>query len=192
MRDCHFQSKALVSDLLKANKIVKHVKSTQNKVKFIKLNVSSIRLGVYCDARYANLRDGGSQAGYMIFLYDESFSCCPIAWSSKRIKRVVRSTLAAETLAAIESLDSAFLVSNIISEIIFGEKGAKIEMQLFPDNKSQYDAVHTTNVINEKRLKVDISALREMIERDEFEIHWIQSNQQLADVFTKKVLPKLY
>ena len=119
-------------------------------MKFIKLNVSSIRLGVYCDASYANLR-GGSQAGYMIFLYDESFSCCPIAWSSKRIKQVVRSTLAAETLAAIESLDSAFLISNIISEIIFAEKGAKIEMQLFTDNKSLYDAAHTTNVINEKR-----------------------------------------
>ena len=66
------QSKTLVSDLLKANKIVKYVKSTQNKVKFTKLNVSSIRLGVYCDASYANLRDGGSQAGYIIFFYDES------------------------------------------------------------------------------------------------------------------------
>ena len=124
----------------------------------------------------------------MIFLCDESFSCCPIAWSSKRIKWVVRSTLAAETLAAIERLDSALLISNIISEIIFAEKGAKIEMQLFTDNKSLYDDVHTTNVINEKRLRVDISALREMIERDEFEIHWIQSNQQLD----RGVLPKPY
>ena len=66
---------------------------------------------------------GGIQDGYMIFLYDKSFNCCPIAWSSKRW--VVRSTLAAETLAAVESLDSAFLISNIISEMIFAEKGQK-------------------------------------------------------------------
>ena len=58
-------------------------------------------------------------------------------------------------------------------------------MQLFTDNKSLYDDVHTTNVINEKRLRVDISALRKMIERNGFEIHWIQSNQQLADVLRK-------
>ena len=165
---------------------MKYVKSVQHKMKFTKLDVKSLRLGVYCDASYANLCDGGSQAGYIIFLYDVDHNCCPIAWSSKRIKRVVRSTLAAETLAAVESLDAAFFVSNLVSEVLFAEKGAKVEMLLFTDNKSLHDAVHTTNVIGDKRLRVDISALREMIERREFTMHWIESDKQVADVLTKK------
>ena len=37
-------------------------------------------------------------------------------------------------------------------------------------------------MINEKRLRVDILSLMEMIERKEFEMNWIQSNQQQADV----------
>ena len=43
-----------------------------------------------------------------------------------------------------------------------------------------------TNVILDKRLRVDIAALREMHEKNEFMLHWIECSQQLADALTKK------
>ena len=44
--------------------------------------------------------------------------------------------IGAETLAAMKSVGGAFLLANFMSEMIFGEKGAKIEIRLFTDNKA--------------------------------------------------------
>ena len=40
-----------------------------------------------------------------MFLVDGEGQCCPLAWRSKIIRRVVKSTLAAETLATVEVID---------------------------------------------------------------------------------------
>ena len=55
------------------------------------------------------------------------------------------------------------LMSSIIREILCNKKDKGIELNLFTDdNKSLFDAISTTNVILDKRLRVDIAALREM------------------------------
>ena len=125
----------LVSDLLKANKVLQEIKNDSLKIKSVKLDLSNMKLAVYYDASFADLKDGGSQGGFIIFSYDFQ-NCCPIAWSSKCIKHVVCSTLAAETLAGVESLDTAFLLSSIAGEILCNKKDKGIEMNLFTDNKS--------------------------------------------------------
>ena len=103
------QSKSKAADLLKANKILREIKNDSLKIKFVKLDLSNMKLAVYYDASFENLKDGGSQGGFIIFLYNGLQNCCPIAWSSKHIKCVVCSTLAAETLAGVESLDTAYV-----------------------------------------------------------------------------------
>ena len=92
------------------------------------------------DDSFANLKDRGSQEGFIIFLFDGLQNCCPIAWSSKRIKRVVHSILAAETLAGVESLDTIFLLSHIVGELLCNKKDKDTEMNLFTDNKSLFNA----------------------------------------------------
>ena len=99
------------------------------------------------------------------------------------MKRVARSTLCAETLAAVEALDSAYLISAVGAEV-FGKR--KLEVDLYTDNKSLYDAINTTNVMLDRRLRVDIASLREMSENGEVSFFWIESKNQLADVLTKK------
>ena len=47
---------------------------------------------------FANLKDHFSQSGYIIFLYKNIKSFSPVAWKSRKIKRVVKSSLAAEIL----------------------------------------------------------------------------------------------
>ena len=41
----------------------------------------------------------------MIFLTDFHRKCCPLIWNSSKVKKVVRSTLAAETLAHNEGCE---------------------------------------------------------------------------------------
>ena len=59
-------------------------------------------------------------------------------------------------------------------------------LQLYVDNKSLYDTANTTHVLADKRLMIDMSALRQMVESKELTMHWISTQWQLADVLTKK------
>ena len=69
--------------------------------------------------------------------------------------------------------------------------GASAEDGILPitaitDNKSLYDAVHSTKSMEDKRLRVDVSVLRDMLHRKEIsDIVWTEANNQLADSFTK-------
>ena len=57
---------------------------------------------------------------------------------------------------------------------------------LITDNKSLQDSVYSTKSIEDKRLKVDICTLRDMLKNKEItEIKWVPSKWQLADVLTK-------
>ena len=88
-----------VANMLHINKIITKVQREQSYLLCNKLDLSYLHVLVYTDASFNNLPDGGSQESHIVFLADASKSCCPITWTSNKAKRVVRSTLAAETLA---------------------------------------------------------------------------------------------
>ena len=108
------QTNPKLSDLKRANKYSRDMKSDKVSLKFRCLHMSSIELIVYADASYGNLPNGGSQGGYIIFLCDKYGRCSPISWCSRRIKRVAHSTLSAETQAAVEASDAAYLMKKCI------------------------------------------------------------------------------
>ena len=178
------QAKPNYAHIFEANKAIRELKNTQYEIVYPRLDLSSVRIAAFSDASYANLTDGGSQGGFILFLYDKTSTCSPIAWASKKVKRITRSTLGAETLAAVDALDCAYLVSNILAEFLGEEKTREIDM--FTDNKSLYDSMHTSNLVTDKRLRVDIFALREMQENGEVNFRWLNSSCQLADALTKK------
>ena len=59
------------------------------------------------------------QADTKICLVNDSGNSCPLVWKSKTLRRVVRSTLAAETTAMVDALDASYFVSHMLSEILF-------------------------------------------------------------------------
>ena len=176
------QSNPRVSDLVMANRVLADLKREQLSIKYVSLDTASLKIVVFADASYANLPDGGSQGGHMIYLADKHNRAVPLAWSSKRIRRIVRSTLSAETLSAVDSLDSAYLIMKILGEVI----GKTVSIDLFTDNKSMYDSICTTNYVLDKRLRVEIASLRELFETGEVKFHWISADRQIADVLTKR------
>lgn len=187
---CHLstlQSKPQVVDFLKYKKAVKDLKSSESIIKIEKINFSNLEMSIFCDASFANLAGGASQLGYIIFLHDKQGCSVPVAWSSKKCKRVARSTLTAETLAAVEAVDAAVLLKKMIEEVVMYEMPA---ITVYVDNKSLYDTTKTSNVLADKRLMVDMAALREMIDRKEIIIKWISTQLQLADVLTKSGVNK--
>ena len=100
----------LVSDLLRANKCIRRLKMEDVSIKFgqISNNVCDLHIMTWSDAAFANLVDRvSSGAGHLIFVVDKNRRCCPLAWTSNKVKRVVKSTLAAEALALEEAISHA-------------------------------------------------------------------------------------
>ena len=62
-------------------------------------------------------------------------------------------------------------------------------MTVYTDNRSLYDAVHSMKQTLEKRLLVDISAMPEMIERNEITVTWINREKQMSDVLAESGVP---
>ena len=107
---------ATVADILSVNKVIKFVKSTPSSISIPKLDLKSLSITVFADASFNNLPDGGGQGGYIIFLNDKYNSVIPLSWDSTRLRRVARSSLAAETLAMSDACDSAIFLSNLIEK----------------------------------------------------------------------------
>ena len=183
-------NKATVKNLLEVNKAISKAKSDSLGLTFQRLT-GPISITIFTDAAFGNLQDGGSQGAYLIFLTDEEKRCNLVSWQSKRIKRIVRSSLAAETLALSEGIDAALFISTLYNEIIHGPNNAKqypaIPITAYTDNKSLYDALKSSKFVIDRRLRIDIGALRELVARRNVkEIAWIDNTKQLADALTKR------
>ena len=174
---------ATISEIHAINKIIKYVKSIPSYITIPTLDLEFLHLKLYSDASFNNLPDGGSQGGYIIFLCDRFSKSVPLAWNSARLKRVKRSTLAAETLALTDGCDTTFFIANLITDIGLYKT---IPITALTDNQSLNDTIKTTKPTLDRRLRVEISALREMCDKNEINIHWISKQHQLSDAFTKK------
>ena len=121
--------------------------------------------------------DGGGQGGYFIFLVDQNRKCSLLSWKSKKIQRIVHSSLAAEILSLSNAVDKMF------SEICNG--GQKdLPIEVITNNQLLYAALYSCKSISENRLKIDM--LKEMILRKEIQkVHWVDAKKQLAGVLTK-------
>ena len=141
----------------------------------------------YSDASHANLSDGcASAGGFVVFLVGENHQSCPLYWESKKIKRVVKSTLSAETLAATEAVDMAYYLGYILSQVLYNADNNVIPIELVVDNYSLYENVYSTKNVTEKRLRIDLAILKQMIHEGDLKILWTESKSQLADVLTKR------
>ena len=95
------QSSPTVQDLLRLNKVIRTAKAIESKIKIRSIPVEHLRLMGVHDAAHANLESGASQHGDFILAVHASITNCRVpvsvlSWQSKKIKRVVRSSLAAE------------------------------------------------------------------------------------------------
>ena len=176
--------KAKISDIKEVNKVIKHVKSTASSVLFPSLDKDSVEIVTYTDASFNNHEDGGSQGAHIVFLKDKNNQSCPITWRSVRVRRVARSTLTAETLAFADGIDSAMFVKGIAEEMLLVNDAKPI--LAITDSKSLYDAAQTSTQIQDKRLRVEMSAIRDSKDKGEIEIEWTEKSGQLADALTKK------
>ena len=178
---------ATISDVKYFNKIICHLKQSNNPLKFQHLgDISKLRFIIYADAAHGNLVNSASQEGYLIFIVGENNKCILLNWQSKRIRRVVRGSLAAETLALSDAVDNGIYLSKMLSELLSNDTYC-IPIEVVTDSKSLYDARHSKKNVLEKFLRIDIALLKEFIDNKSItKIHYVPSQNQIANVLTKK------
>ena len=170
--------------LEKANDVIKKAKYNSIFLHFPVLNLNDIAVRCYADASFANLPDGGSQGGLYVEVVSKNKSS-PLFWQSKRLSRTPRSTLSAETISMVDGMETALLAGKLISEILCDSK-IPIPVEGVTDNYSLFEVAHTTTAPTEKRMRIELTILRETINQNEFVLKWIDSPNQLADSLTKK------
>lgn len=139
----------------------------------------------FTDASFGNLPDGGSQGAYLIFLCDKYGHTVLVSWQSRRIRRTVTSTLAAECIAAVEASEACYHLQTLTHTILRRDRQG-IPIKIMCDNRSLVDAVHSSTAVQNKRLQIEISVLREMIKRSEIEeFRWVPTDIQVANSLTK-------
>lgn len=179
---------ATVQTINEANRVVCKLKAKSVELNFQQLGKdSNLKIVTFTDASFANLSDGGTQGGHLIVLMGDNGLFSPISWQSKRIKRIVRSTLAGETLAMSEGIDNAIFLSTLFSELYAGSTDHCVPIVCVTDNFSLVDALKSTKFVAEKRLRLEISSIKELIQTKKvLKVLWSKTKEQLADCLTKK------
>ena len=175
-----------VGDVLTANKILRRLQNNMHQnISFVGLkDLRTCKIVVYCDASHSKKDDNVSQEGHVIFLVDQWGNANVLRWCSKKVSRVVKSTIAAECLALLNAVETGYYLKKLIEDIMGFDNDLKVVC--FCDNKSIVDNLHSTHIVSDFRLRIDVAVVKDMICRKELnKVMWIETKNQLADCFTK-------
>ena len=209
-------SKAKVSDLVEGNRVLHEAKREHDLSILIKsIPCSDLRFLAFSDASFASAKNPDAHAGCIILAthkeIGQNASCpiSPLSWGSKKIQRVVVSTLAAETMAMSSTLDQLSWLrlcwgwmlqpscnwrkpEQALKELPESFASATFRAQQLPsslavtDCKSLYDLVTRAAPPNcqEFRTMLHARSIKELI-GEGVSLRWVHSGAQLADSLTK-------
>ena len=179
-----------VGDLKKLNKMITKISTGLEHIWLPCLQEDSLTILAFSDASLANILPDktSSGEGYLIFLSDSSGNSCLLNWKSKKINRVVHSTIAAECLSLVDCMGDACYIRNLIEEILYKDARAKrIPIKIFVDSAQLKKAIYSSHLVTEKLLRINIAEIKQMILNDKTKIsvHWIKTANMLSDCLTK-------
>ena len=194
------QASPTVEDLLKLNKVIRTAKVIESKIKIRSIPVEHLRfMGVH-EAAHANLEGGASQQGHLILAVHASITncrvpVCVLSWQSKKIKRVVRSSLAAETCSMStcqEHLDWMRIMWEQMTVVILclritNSFSRRVPVFLSPTAKAcmtQYKE-GAPPASTDKRFAIELAIVKAKAVSGETDLRWIDARYQIADCLTK-------
>ena len=196
------QDNATIAHLSLYNKAVREMKSRKLSLRFPSIPLERWRLLAITDAGWCVRASGESQGGMLVCICDQDVleqkegTAWLIEWTSKKLRRVVRSSTAAETLAAQNGLDAIEFAQAFLQEVIHGMTPREFQQWtpatksgLVIDSKSLYDALTrsacSSALAMEKRLAIDYAIARACLSERNVTPFWTNNLQMVADCLTK-------
>ncbi|KAF1937171.1 hypothetical protein EJ02DRAFT_63582, partial [Clathrospora elynae] len=184
-------------DYMKLNHRLKwQAENLERGLQYVPLDLATAKLMVFTDGSFANNLDLSSQLGYLIVLVNEDAHSYldgtfkirgnVVHWSSTKCKRVTQSVLASKTYGMVSGVNIAIAILTTLKMVTERLGLPSIPLIVCTDSYSLYECLVKLGTTNEKRLMIDIMALRQSYERCEItEIQWINGNNNPADAITK-------
>ena len=207
--------KATILTLIDANRLLHEAKRHHDTSIIIQpIPLDSVRFLAFSDASFASARNPDSHAGSIILAthrdLDKNLPCSisPLMWSSRKIQKVVTSTLSAEAVALNSTLDQlswlrlywAWMLDNqvqwkhpkeALERLPISHTIATLPESMPPsiaatDCKSLFDLVTRNAPPNcaEFRTQLQARATKDLISEG-VSMRWVHSGAQLADSLTK-------
>ena len=181
-------------DIKALNKRLKwQMENLDRGLRYVTVNLVEAKLMVFVDGSFANNKDLSSQLGFILMLVNESADTNTftirgnvIHYSSTKCKRVTRSVLASEIYGMVNGFDIGIAIATTLRMVTERLGLPPIPLVICTDSYSLYECLVKLGTTKEKRLMIDIMALRQSYERREItEIRWIDGDDNPADAFTK-------
>lgn len=117
-------------------------------MKYVPLDLQTACIVLLTDASFANAKGLKSQSGYVIYLVDGQGKANIVHYGPNRFKRISRKVMAAEVHGLVLSFDYAYILRDLVSEII----GGKVTIEAFVDSKTLFNVVAKDGATSERRL----------------------------------------
>ena len=201
-------SKATVETLLLANRVLREAQEHSHvKICFRSIPINQLTHVSFGDASFASAKQLSSFQGTLICATNHELNqnktapVSPLTWTSKKISRVVRSTLSAEAYsmsASVDRLGWMRLLWGTINVDHFDWRQPHLGLKSLPiativtDCKSLFDLVSRTAMptCEEFRTTLEVLLIKERcLEHCNF--RWIPTSLQVADALTKPMDPLL-
>ncbi|EKD18830.1 hypothetical protein MBM_03072 [Drepanopeziza brunnea f. sp. 'multigermtubi' MB_m1] len=145
------------------------------RIHYVPLDLRTAKLFVFVDRAFANNADLSSQIGFVAILSNKAhvseneFTLTGniLHWVSQKCKRVTRAVLASELYAMSLSIDIAIAMSTTFAQITAQLRIPNFPVVVCTDSYSLYECMVKLGTTKEKRLMIDIIAIRESYERRE-------------------------
>ena len=175
--------KATTKEAKKISRLLQTIHKNDYKIHFRPLgNLDELELEVYFDAAY-NRNHLKDVIGEIILVKGSTGNYNVLHWGSHTLQPGANSSLAAEAEAGNKAFSSLEYVKQSLEDL-FQVKVKKCTM--YTDALNLKKAVESdTDIINDKRSRRPISILRDALGMGLFELKWVKSNFQLADILTK-------
>ena len=192
-----------VEHLINANRVLYEAKANPVSLMIVPIPEHAVTFCAFSDASFETGKGRSTRQGTLIFSTDGKLEdnvktvVCPVAWSSKKIPRVVRSTLSAEAIALGSTLDRLSWIR------VFWEwmKNPAVDWSnpsdilreaprsvVVTDCKSVYDLSTKTSTpaCSESRTTLECLLIRERLQEN-CRLRWVNSKAMLADCLTKSM-----
>ena len=201
-------SHAKGGDLKYGNKVLKSMKESaaQGKatMKIPAISGEPLLIGFF-DASLGTSKSTHAQQGEIHLLtsttaFRQPTPMCILEFHSNRIKRVVRSSLAAEGCAMSSCGDRQLFSRALLDAFLYGKmevtsqwrRELKTSGCLVTDAKGLHDHLHKTGgVATERQAALDMLLMKQLIEDGIIGLKWTPTWRQLADPLTKEMMATL-
>lgn len=160
-------------------RILKYVKGTVTHGIWFPGEHEKIRINAYSDADFAgDKRTRKSTSGFIVKVADAT-----VVWGSQKQKSVALSTMESEYIAASQTSKELIWSDRLLKTLVT----SKVEVPIIHiDNQSAINFIKNPQISrNSKHIEVRYHFVKDHYERKDFEIEYVNTNEQIADIMTK-------